>query len=387
MASKDVQFQSNTKKDLKGSLVKGSNEIYYLQFATGANRDFRKEYLDYCEYKLTGVQPTTPKPSTIGECVWGLYKRGVNPITHEPRSDEEFLKAIENQEIGPLGDTYIIPTGRDYTQVDQNGNILIASITSHLENYTDCGNILIDGQTGKAIRKSKPNVIINACQKTNGFYPIEVYTTTTDKKTGEKNVTGLKYNFLSPDGKCVSPDFGFTKVPHEDKCVFSFNRNFYSRHNGTFLSDWDLYPKAYVYCSEKTPYFFNGEWELLQENRRRVENGLEPIINDEKPFIVAMFARQNYLDEKTEELGQAFDNDEFNQEVYNDAMRAINEEYSQLEDFVENNETFLDAQIKENLEHYKKLYPTTPTLSIPLKVSSESSSNPFDVDLGEELNK
>ena len=386
MASKDVQFQSNTKKDLKSSLVKGSNEIHYLQFATGANRDFRKEYLDYCTYKLTGVQTNTPKPSTIGECVWGLYKRGVNPITKEPRTDEEFLKAIENQEIGPLGDTYIIPTGRDYTQVDQNGNILIASITSHLENYTDCGNILIDGQTGKTIRKSKPNVIINTCQKTNGFYPIEFYTTTTDKKTGEKKVTGLKYNFLSPDGKCVSPDFGFTKVPHEEKRIFSFNRNFYSRHDGTFLSDWDLYPKAYVYCYEKTPYFFNGEWELLQENKRRVENGLEPIVDDEKPFIVAMFARQNFLDEKTEELGKAFDDGAFSQEVYNDAMKVLNEEYNQLEKFIKNNETFLYIQIRENLELYKKSYPTTPTLSLPTK-DTLNSSNPSDYTSDKELDR
>ena len=386
MAKKDVQFQSNTKKDLERSFIKGSNGIYYFQFATGANRDFRKEYLDYCEYKLTGAQPTSSKLSTIGECVWGLYKRGVNPLTRAPRTDEEFLRAIDNQEISPLGDTYIIPTGRDYTQVDQNGNILIASITSHLENYTDCGNILIDGQTGKAIRKSKPNVIINACQKTNGFYPIEVYSTTTDKKTGEKNVSGLKYNFLTPDGKCVSPDFSFPKVPHEERCVYSFNRNFYSRHDGTVLSDWELYPKAYVYCSEKTPYFFNGEWELLKENRRRVEKGLEPIVDNETPFVVAMFERLDFLDEKTEELGKAFDDGEFSQEVYNDAMKVLNNEYNQLEKYIKDNDS-LYTQVRENLELYKNLYPATPTLSIPLRVSSNSSSNPFDADLGEELNK
>ena len=137
---------------------------------------------------------------------------------------------------------------------------------------------------------------------------------------------------------------------------------------------------------KKTPYFFNGEWELLKENRRRVEKGLEPIVDNETPFVVAMFERLDFLDEKTEELGKAFDDGEFSQEVYNDAMKVLNNEYNQLEKYIKDNDS-LYTQVRENLELYKNLYPSTPTLSIPLRVSSNSSSNPFDADLGEELNK
>lgn len=379
MGLKSVQFQSNTKKDLDECYVKGSNGIYYFQFSTGTNRNLREELKDHLIYKLTGQQPEVAKTSTIGEYVWGLYKRGIDPYTKAPRTDNEFLEAIENHEIAPLGDTFIIPTGRDYTQVDQNGNILVASVTSHLENeYDGCGNILIDGQTGNTIRKSRPNVIINSCQKSNGFYPIEIYLTTTDQKTGEKRVSGREFNFLTPEGKLVKSDFGFTKVPHDEQFIYTFNRNFYSRHNGSILSDWNIYPKAYVLCSEKTPYFFNGEWEVIAENRKRLENGEDPIVQDETPYILNMYLRKAYLDEKTEELGKAFDDGKLNHEVYNDALRTINEECEKLETFLANNETFEDISIRDNLDFYKEQYPNTP--AIPLESEQDENTNQSALD-------
>ena len=354
MAKEHIQFQSSTKKNLAESLIRGSDGIYYLPFSTGTNRDLRQELTDYALYKATGIQPSKAQQKNIGERVWGLYKRGVNSITKEPRTDEEFLEAIENHEIGPLGDSYLIPTGRDYTRVDQNGNILVASINSNLENYMDCGNILINGQTGETIRKPQPYMIINKCAD-NGFYLVELYKTQIDKATGNKVVVAREYNFLDPNGKMVNSKHNFKKCTFDEKHVESFQRNFYSRNGKYALSDWDLYPTAYVLCTQREPEFFESEIDLIRENRKRTNDGLEPIVDNEEPYLVGLYTRQQILDEEITKLGKMFDEKQIDEKIYHEALDIINEEYANIDSF-SLEETELDKHIAKNLEYYQNIY-------------------------------
>lgn len=341
MANKSVQFASNTLKYEKDSIVRGSNGLYVFQFGTGTNRDLRQELINYHAGKagLTDLIKDSNPSKNIGECFWGVFKKP------ESQSYEDFIDDVKNSRIGFVGNTPIIPTGRDYTQVDSNGNLLVATINSKLDNYYDgCGNMLISGQTGEIIRAPKPSVIINPVDEKTGFYPIEIYKTKENKTTGTKEVYAREYNFLDGDGKILCDDFDF-QLKESDELI-KIPRNFYMRDENRVFNNWEIYPASYVYCSWNGVTLYPSVVDLITENRKRVANGELPIVSDERPYIREYYIRKAELDNIVESLGKSFDSGAITQTIYDKVLKVINKEFDTMENFESSIATEEDAKIE-----------------------------------------
>ena len=130
MAKKYVQFASNTLKYESDSYIKGSDGLYIFQFGTGTNRDLRQELVNYHAKKngLNELIKDSKPAKNIGESFWGVFKKP------DGQSYEDFVDDVKNSRVGFIGNSPIIPTGRDYTQLDDNGNLLVATINSNLDN-------------------------------------------------------------------------------------------------------------------------------------------------------------------------------------------------------------------------------------------------------------
>ena len=93
----------------------------------------------------------------------GIQRRFAGNLTREEGVEAEGKEEGQRHdyiELYPyIAGTPIIPTGLDYSKVYMNGNVLLASINSHLENEDRVGNILINAD-GEVIRSPKPSVLI-----------------------------------------------------------------------------------------------------------------------------------------------------------------------------------------------------------------------------------
>lgn len=340
--NENVSFISSTKSKLHK--VAGSNQIYYFQFTNGSSLNPREELFNYINGKVN-----SNAPFTINKYLWGLFKRPVKDNGHY-YSDEEFIEAVEQNKLAPLGNTYILPNGRDYTQTDQNGNILVATSNSQLENETDgCGNMLIDGNTGDIIRAPRGSVIINKCNKNNGHYLMEIYNYANDPKTGRKQVVNVEYNFLDGNGKCVCPKAKFHKS-QDGKCeLFSFKRNFFDFSEGKFFSNWNILPNGYVLCSSEQPIFFDGECDLIKANRNKLGLNLPAIIENEESLLTRLYLRKIFLDNKLQEIGKQYDLGNITTSTYEKIINLFDKEYANFEDFEKNYQTQEDLKVLEKI--------------------------------------
>ena len=344
MANNNIQFASNTLKYESDSYVKGSNGLYVFQFGTGTNRDLRQELVNYHAKKkgLTELVKDSNPNKNIGECFWGVFKKP------DDQSYEDFIDDVKHSRVGFIGNSPIIPTGRNYTKVDLNGNLLVATVNSKLDDYIDgCGNMLISGETGEVIRAPRPSVIINPADKITGFYPIEVYKTRENMVTGNKEVYDREFNFLDPDGKILCDDYNFSS--DGEQRIYEVPRNFYMREGKCVYNSWDLYPTAYVIADWNKTKLYPSIVDLLVESRSRVNDGDEPLVKNEYPYLQAYYKRKNQLDAITESLGQAFDAGAITESIYNKALKCLDAEYGKFEFFEKYVATVDDDKIEEQL--------------------------------------
>lgn len=344
MANKSVQFASNTLKYESDSLVKGSNGLYIFQFGTGTNRDLRQELINYHAQKsgMTDLVKDSNPSKNIGECFWGVFKKP------DDQSYEDFISDVKNARVGFIGNTPIIPTGRDYTRVDGNGNLLVATINSKLDNYTDgCGNMLIDGKSGKVIRAPRPSVIINPMDKDTGFYPIEVYKTKENKENGVKEVYDREYNFIDKDGKILCDDYDF-QVKDQDE-IIKVPRNFYERDGGKVYSSWEVYPTAYVYSRWDGVTLYPTIVDLIIANRNNIKNDEVPLLKDEHAFLREYYIYKNEIETHMEMLGKAYDNGSITEKMYVKAMGIMNEVYDKMEFFEKHIATEEDLKVEDEI--------------------------------------
>lgn len=322
-----IKFQSDTKLYEEDCHIKNSN-LYIFQFTKGTNRDWRKEYADYIIAKATGQDLPNIDTKNIVEAFWGVFYKP------EDMDYKEFCDKVNAGEIAMAGHTPIIPTGNDYTQVDRNGNLLVKTITSKLEDYTNCGNMLIDGKTGEVLREPQPSTIINALPENSNFYPIEIYQTTIDKNTGNKVTIGKSYNFLDPNGKIVNSERNF-ELSQDGYGVYKFPRNYYDRERGKVINDWTIYPPAYVVVEGRHINFYESPIEIIEENRNRIKNYTEPLVLDEEPYVKELKNRKETLDGITEFYGKRFDNKDITDNMYDKILDILNSEYDKLDKFEE----------------------------------------------------
>lgn len=344
MANRDVQFASNTMKYESDSYIKGSNGLYVFQFGTGTNRDLRQELINYHAKKrgLEDLVKDSNPSKNIGECFWGVFKKP------EGQSYEDFIDDVKHSRVGFIGNSPIIPTARDYTRLDMNGNLLVATINSKLDNYLDgCGNMLIDGMTGNVIRSPRPSVIINPADKNTGYYPIEIYKTKENKDTGVKEVYDREYNFLDSDGKILCDEYNFQLKDEEE--IIQVPRNFYVRDGKCVYNSWEIQPYAYVQCRWNGVRLFPTVTDLLVENRDRIANGELPILQDETPYLKEYYYRKNEIDVVTEMLGKAFDSGKITEKIYQQALNILNQEYDKIDFFDQHMATDEDRRIGDQV--------------------------------------
>ena len=343
MAKRDIQFQSSTLKYEEDSYIKGSNGLYYFQFSTGTNRDLRQDLINYLAKKngLDHLVDNNIEHKNIGDSFWGIFKKP------EGMTYDEFITKVKSSKIGFIGQSPIIPTGRDYTRLDQNGNLLIATINSNLDNYQDCGNVLID-KDGNVIRAAQPSTIINACDERSGFYPVEIYKSKANKTTGAKEVYAREWNFLDPSGKILCDEYNFECHLGEEE-IISVPRNFYMKDGKNVYTDWGLLPNAYVLCAGRQPKLYLSAVDVLIENRKKKAEGLAPIVEDERQYLEEYFLRKDKIENLFKELSDRLDSGSITQAIYNKIMNILDNECVMNDEFEENYKTENDQQLEDSI--------------------------------------
>ncbi len=339
--TKFVQF--NTKKYEDDCHVIGSN-LYIIPFTRGTNRDWRKEYADYIIAKATGSDMPTPTLKNITNTFWGVFYKP------EDMEYEEFCNKIDAGEIAMIGHTPIIPTGNDYTRVDNNGNLLVKTLTSKLEDYTNCGNMLIDGRTGEVLRMPQASTIINSLTDQSNYYTCEIYDTEVDKESGNKVVTGKSYNFLDADGKIVNSERNFTLSP-DGYSITQFPRKYYDREGSKVIHDSTIYPDGYVVAEGRHINFYESPIALIKENRYRIDNGYMGLVDNEEQFLTALYSRKNMLDNIVTSYGIKFDEGKITYKMYRRLMDLLNDEFDKYEEFEAKFETDADRKFAETLSN------------------------------------
>lgn len=326
--AKNVQFQSNSKKNEKDTYVKGSNGIYVFQFQNGSSVDLDAQFKDYIQYKLTGKTNYNSNTRNIGEVSWGFFKKP------DEMSYSDFVKEVDAGNMPMIGYTTCIPTGRDYTRVDSNGNILVASINSKLENRPDTGNFLICGETGEVIRKPQPSTVIHSANKY-GYYPVEIYSNEIDQVNGNKMISSRSYNFLDADGHMLCSTQNFNRVgSKDDEQIYFIDRNFYDR-NGGFINDWDIYPQAIICESTHGVDMYPSALHALLNYNEKMQRGEElPNISYQLLEQKAK-ERMKELDTVTERIGMKYDEHKISDAQYSKIMSILDKEYSLIDQIQE----------------------------------------------------
>lgn len=341
--SKTRYVQLNTKKYENDCRVAGSN-LYIIPFTRGTSRDLRKEYADYIIAKATGSEMPTSRNKNIIDTYWGVFYKP------EDMEYDEFCRKIEDGKIAMIGHTPIIPTGNDYTRTDNNGNLLVKTLTSKLEDYNNCGNMLIDGRTGEILRMPQPSTIINSLTDDSNYYTIEIYGTTVDKQTDNKIVTDKSYNFLDADGKIVNADTNF-RLSEDGYSICQFPRNYYDRDGKKVINDDLIYPEGYVVVEGRFINFYESPIALIEENRYRTSNGLAELVDDERIYLEALYHRKDMLDKLVTTYGIKYDEGKITDKMYSKLMDLINDEYDKYEEFESKYETESDRKFAESLEN------------------------------------
>lgn len=261
-----------------------------------------------------------------------------------------------------VGDMFFSPVNQDLTP-DSNGNLLLKSHGSQLENIkVEGGDVLIDTK-GNVLRNTKGHEFIYALEQKDmeegdvqfGYYKTAVFNAKNDYVRNTTDIIGIEYNFLTPDGKLISrTPFERTDRP----TMVTVDRTFRYEKGKTLFIDKDVYPAGYVYTDQGDIRFFPSPAALLIANRTRIgENpNLKPFITDETPIIGDYYERQGKIKEVlsnlTAKCSKGFKSEKggISYETYRAAINAMKEEDELIHIFEKNFETKNDLAIQSALE-------------------------------------
>lgn len=354
-----IQYRGNSNKKELDTYVRGSNGLYIFQFLTGASHNPRESWINTLIARANGTTPVE-NGRTIGAYLWNVYKKDEN------MSYEDFVKGVNKNEIAPLTKTAIYIPGKTPNEVDMNGNLLVATSNSELLEESDgCGNILIDGQTGKVLRAPAPSVIINQVDERTGYYLIEKYIEKTNPKTGNTYTDDKLYNFLDADGKLISSKTFFHRADMGTKLFTPVTRNYYARDGKKVINSYDIYPTGYIYNQGQDFMFLESDISVVLENRYRKSRGLEPINTLDNYHLIQAGKRLKELDEIIQVIGEDYDMGQISDATYQDMMSKFNDEYDKIEEFKQKYATPEDLEILD-------AYTNSPTKSGDNKLAPSS---------------
>jgi len=243
------------------------------------------------------------------------------------------------------------PCGLRKMEPDENGNLLLRSYGSDLENVCFEGGDVLLNSNGKVLRNTKGHMFIRKADPF-GNYPCDVFVAESKPMSYKVDIIRIDYNFLTSDGKLIRrQNFERSQTP----ILHEVERTYRDDSDEKLFVDRDkkIYPKAYIYdpgvIGSGFPSLFPSAAALLIENRSRIEDGLEPIVQDERPYLMEHYRRQIEIQEVQQKLTQKSQRGTISFATYVNAMRTLADEQMLTNIFGEM-ETPEDALIREEIE-------------------------------------
>lgn len=255
---------------------------------------------------------------------------------------EELVEMVEKNAI-PMVSKLMFSTSNKM-KLDDNGNLLLQSVESKLENAPQgVGDFLLDRE-GNILRNTKGSMTIYPCDEF-GNYPVVVYDRKRDSKTGRIYSNPHKYNYLDKDGHLYTQkhfERSETPVLYEIKHTYQ---------DDTFIDRNFMYPKAYVITDRDGAKLYPSATALLIAHRSALlENAEAGIVGDEKDLLVEHYKRFDAINDARKKLQAKFNNGSISESQYVKAMRTLDEELGFMRIFTEDFETKADLKIQEELD-------------------------------------
>lgn len=305
--------------------IPGTDLAYILAPCAVNQKNGFAKYDDYLTHKLNSKDSNTPTNSdrVLREYCYKIYKR-------EGRSLEELATAIKNNKAVMVGDTLFAVTNQDFT-VDDNGNLILKSYGSDLEDYTvqtdmEGGDILINID-GDVLRNTHGHMFIHKADSF-GNYPVDVFVTKRKPMSDEVDIIRIDYNFLNPFGSVIRQKH-FQSSNHPSLQEVNYTYSDHSQEDKPFI-DRGVYPKGYMLdfgaTTEQQPMFFPSATALLIRNREFMEESQTPIIDNETPYLVEHFKRMQELPDVERKLTNKWNKGTISYMQYKRAMGVIQSE-------------------------------------------------------------
>lgn len=269
------------------------------------------------------------------------------------RSIEELEEALgPNNKDGHLerphlvGDIFFSPLNE--FNVDENGQLLLMSHGSNLEDvHKNGGDILID-KKGHIVRNTHGQMYIYPADEF-GFYPVDVFKAKGDYERNTSDIIDIEKNFLDPSGKLVSrTHFGTTHKP----MLIDVARTYSDKSGGDTLISKDIYPTGYVYSDNNSVKFFPSATALLIANRNLLQENphATPYVKDETSFIMEHYERLKAIPAVQSKLTQKFGKESISYSTYKKAINAMQYEDTLNALFESEFETASDRDIEFQME-------------------------------------
>lgn len=321
-------------------------DIAYIVAPSGVKKKngFDK-YIDYLSTKTEDViRPNASNNDrTLREYCYKMYRLGDMTL-------DELKEEIKKNNAPLIGDTFFSVANQDFS-VDDNGNLILRSYGSDLDRIEiKGGDVLID-RSGYVLRKTDGHMFIHKCDSFGNYY-CDVFVAKTEYMKDTVDIIRQDFNFLTPDGHRIrQQNFQRSKEKaiHEVKRTYSDNEG-----DKPFIdSSKTIYPKSYVVdlgiTHYEKPMYFPSPAALLIENRARINDGLEPLVDDEKPYIIEHYKREKEIIEAKGKLTNRSSNGKISFVQYKRAMNAFTNEEMINRVFGEF-ETAEDRKIQNDLE-------------------------------------
>lgn len=330
MAKEYIDFNSNTKK--VPHQIKGT-DLYYFQVQVGVEQNGYDRFMDYLSRKIQaeyGEEEVSGRQSRkLRENAWIIYKK-----ENEKQSYEDFVEDINAGRIHKIGDLLFTPVNQNM-ELDTNGNLLLKTLGSDLDDYNNRGDILLSAD-GTILRNTRGSMAIRSVNEY-GYYPVDVFVSQTSKETGAKEIVDIEHNFLDPFGKLITKENYVRPRKTEDEYVMPITRTFFVQDEKGQIRNDNIYPTGYIYADKNEVMFFPSAIDVLASDKKRVEQGLPELCNDKGSLIAQINERYEDLDDVTSYFGMKYDRGEISDSNYSKVMGLLNDEYEKIENYFANN--------------------------------------------------
>ena len=270
-------------------------------------------------FKYLSQSTDRPKRVLRSYCL-KIYKAGNKTL-------EELKKDIDNNEAVMLGDSYFEVTNQNLA-LDENNNLCLRTYGSDLENLRGDWYDCLVSADGQVLRKTNGSMVFSTPDAYGNYFAI-CFVSKSKPMTDQVDIVRLDYNFLTPDGHKISKT-NFTMS--QEQSITPITRT-YSHNNGEKMfidSSKTVYPTGYIYNggsgSREYPIFLPSATAVLIENRSRIADGRDPIVEDETPYLEEHYKRLEEQSAVHSMLTKKYNKGQISYQTYKHAMTVLDVE-------------------------------------------------------------